>query len=137
AAKRRHVQDQGHRHCCPPPELSEPTAATRGSVSRLLRHTSFPRCGEQQSLFNQAENTARGRHRSTNGRASARFHFRPRHMAPWMRAAAPRGNLCAAGPVSASGILVQSGEREANMGISWMTVLAAVPWTEVIRNAPK
>ena len=23
------------------------------------------------------------------------------------------------------------------MGISWMTVLAAVPWTEVIRNAPK
>ena len=23
------------------------------------------------------------------------------------------------------------------MGISWMTVLAAVPWTEVIKNAPK
>lgn len=23
------------------------------------------------------------------------------------------------------------------MAISWMTVLAAVPWTEVIRNAPK
>jgi hypothetical protein len=23
------------------------------------------------------------------------------------------------------------------MGISWLTVLAAVPWTEVIKNAPK
>jgi hypothetical protein len=27
--------------------------------------------------------------------------------------------------------------KGSGMGISWMTVLAAVPWTEVIKNAPK